>query len=420
VFLTGPGGTGKSTIVREFARQCENNGTIVALTALTGVAALQIGGQTLHSWAGIGLGKRSVADLVLKITKFSACRKRWQNTHVLVIDEVSMLSPELLEKLDRIAREIRGSPSSPFGGLQLILTGDFCQLPPVEGNRFCFESPVWKQIIHVTVYLQKVVRQTDPVFQHCLSEIRMGQCSPQTEQLLRSCIGRQLVNDLGIKPTKLYSTRKDVDRMNQLEIEKLKAQGSESKVYKAICGVENRNSITTKQRRFLITRMARNCVVPSSLELVVGAQVMLVHNLDVQAGLVNGSRGVVLALNDASVKVRFLNGLAVTLMAHTWTHQDKDTKTVVSLSQIPLILGYSGTIHKTQSQTLDYVVVDLGPTVFEYGQAYTALSRVRSLKGLQIESFQPNRIKTHPKVKQFYDELLAARRKQKNLDKKNQ
>lgn len=413
VFLTGPAGCGKTTIVQEFAKTCNNQGIIIALTALTGVAALHLGGRTLHSWAGIGLGKKSVQDLVLKILTNHKCLQRWRITQILVIDEVSMLSPYLLEKLDKIARVIRGLENVPFGGIQVIFTGDFCQLPPVKCSKFCFESPIWNQIIEESIYLTRVIRQSDPVFQQCLSEIRMGNCSQKTEAVLRSRVGRPLINNLGIVPTKLYSTRKDVNRINQVEINKLKQQGQVSKTYVATTNIESTLDLSAKQKHFLISRMEKDCVVPSRLEFVVGCQVMLVHNLDIDKGLVNGSRGVVIGLEEGSVDVRFLNSIVMKIEPHMWSYREED-HTRVTLSQIPLIVAYSGTIHKTQSQTLEYVVVDLGSSIFEYGQAYTALSRVRSLDGLQIESLQIDRIRTHPRVKAFY-EILEEKKVKKNL-----
>ena len=403
VFVTGPAGCGKSFVIQKFAQHCDQQGRHLALTALTGVAALHIGGRTLHSWAGIGLGKRHARDLVLKIKLDRRALRRWTRTQTLVIDEVSMLSPQLLEKLDTIGREVRGNPWKPFGGIQVILTGDFCQLPPVKCNKFCFESPMWNSIIDQTVYLHKIIRQTDPLFQKCLSEIRMGQCSPETEKILRQCMHRRLSNNLGIVPTKLYSTRRDVDRINQAEIEKLKQAGHECRTYHGSVNIQTDVDMSERQKQFLTKRIEKDCPVPIRLELVVGAQIMLVQNLDVEGGLVNGSRGVVTELYDYSVQVRFLNGCSVKIMPHSWEQHDKETQTTITLSQIPLILAYSGTIHKTQSQTLDYVIVDLGPTIFEYGQAYTALSRVRSLQGLQIESLKTDRIRTHPKVKAFYN-----------------
>jgi ATP-dependent DNA helicase PIF1 len=196
VFITGAGGVGKSHVIREIVTWGAETGVNVAVTAMTGCAAVLLSGKTLHSWAGIGLARESPAEL-LKIVQ-SRGASRWNKAQILVIDEVSMMTPDILEKLDYIARRIRKKPNTKFGGLQLVLVGDFCQLPPVSSNQFLFESPIWSTLIDETHNLVQIVRQKDPVFQRILTEARMGaltstrwaqcstSCSPGARRLCRS------------------------------------------------------------------------------------------------------------------------------------------------------------------------------------------------------------------------------------------
>lgn len=290
---------------------------------------------------------------------------------------------------------------------------------PGKKTKFCFESNAWKKTINKVVYFDKIIRQQDPEFCQILSEIRMGKCSDRSYKMLEACKKRKLNNKEGIKPTILYSIRKDVDRINTREINKLIEKGEEHKTFKSTFSVRSISGkkLSAKQKKMFENRCKKECQAPDELTLVNGAQVMLITNLDVEGGLVNGSRGVVTSVNNNNnndklsedvedveyVEVKFLNGIILKLTYHSWMWEEDDILAVKS--QIPLIIAYSMTIHKTQSQTLDWVIVDLGPSVFENGQAYTALSRVRSLQGLQITSFMPKRIRAHRKVIEFYETL---------------
>ena len=198
VFITGPGGVGKSYLIREIKSRLLEAGRSVGVTAMTGCAALQLecGAKTLHSWASIGLGRESVDALVAGIRRFNnqKAKARWKNTDVLIIDEVSMMTPELLEKLDSVGRIIRGKFATPMGGLQIVLVGDFCQLPPVSkdlsGNEveptLLFECSVWNEIIQKTICLKQIQRQSDPVFQRILNEARMGSLTAESVAVLES------------------------------------------------------------------------------------------------------------------------------------------------------------------------------------------------------------------------------------------
>lgn len=397
LFITGPGGTGKTTLIKMF-RQFYQRDRVINVTSTTGISALLINGTTLHSFAGIGLGNASAGALVMKVMKNQKARQRWNRVECLIIDEVSMLSPELFDKLDAIARQIRNN-NVPFGGIQLILSGDFLQLPVVGSDDFCFEAKTWNDNVNHTVYLQEIIRQSDPTFQKMLNELRMGLVTKDTRKILKSRLNIELVNDFGIKPTRLYATNARVDEINERELDKLTEDDTQFYSYDMEIEMYGRPGNT----QWTLEKFRKSCVASEELLLCKDAQVMLLHNLEADSGLVNGSRGVVMGFIDDLPVVKFLNGVEKVISQHVWDMEEHGQK-IVSGKQIPLKLAWAFTIHKAQGQTLDYVEVDLSE-VFEYGQAYVALSRVKSLEGLSLLGIDFNRIKADPKAKKFYKDL---------------
>jgi ATP-dependent DNA helicase PIF1 len=400
IFITGMAGTGKTTLIRMFRKFYQDQRNM-CVTSTTGISALLINGTTLHSFAGIGLGTGSAGALVMKVLKNQKARKRWRTVEVLIIDEVSMLSPELFDKLDAIARQVRNN-NSPFGGIQIILSGDFCQLPVVNSDDFCFEAKRWDENISHNVYLQEIIRQTDPVFQKMLNEVRMGKLSKETRRLLKSRLKVKLTNEFGIKPTRLYPTNAAVDEINERELDALADEDTDFYSYEMDIEVYGRPG----NRQWTIEKFRKNCIANEELQLCKDAQVMLLHNLDQESGLVNGSRGIITGFLEELPVVKFLNGEERIIDYHVWDMEEHGQK-LVSGKQIPLKLAWAFTIHKAQGQTLDYAEVDLRE-VFEYGQAYVALSRVKSLEGLSILGIDFNRIKCDPKAKKFYKDLSAS------------
>ncbi len=408
VFLTGPGGTGKSTIIKIFKQWCDDNERKIALTSTTGVSALLINGTTTHTFAGIGIGEDSVERLIDKILANKFVAYRWKSTAVLVIDEVSMMKPELLEKLNQIGQVVRSDPR-PFGGMQVVLTGDFAQLPPVyidEPEKFCFESSVWTQLVEKTVHLKEIMRQKDKVFQECLSEIRLGCVSEKTKKILESrVIGNVQVQKInGILPTRLFARKRNVEEINQKNVKRLKEAGHETKVYTATLKVTNKrmNEISSSYKEGLYNKINKSCPAPNQLELVVGAQVMLNFNYCIESQLVNGSRGVIVSFSGGYPIVRFIGGGEVQIAPVKWILKENDTLSVEK-EQVPLIVAYACTIHKVQGATLDLAIVDAGPSVFQFGQIYTALSRVKTLEGVYLLKLDTSKIKCHPKVEKFYE-----------------
>lgn len=400
LFLTGSGGRGKSACVNLFYKKYRYRRNI-GLTSTTGISAVLIGGSTIHSFLGIGLATASAEKLYQEIM-FSRPKKiqnRWKNLDTLIIDEVSMLTPELFDKLEFIARSIRGN-KKPFGGIQLILTGDFLQLPCIGSPKLCFEAEKWDECIgHNVIYLQKSFRQSDPVFQECLAEVRIGKLSQSTIDLLESRVDVKLTNDLGIEPTKIYALNRDVTRENEDRLNQLFKLNPELEFYQ----YEREFTVSDKNIRNAEERIEKNCVAPKLLEICVGAQVMLIYNLDQELKLVNGSRGVVIGFEGGFPKVRFMSGLEVIIPHVIWNVEENGEK-IISITQIPLKVAYAVTCHRIQGSTLDLAEIDMA-NIFEDGMAYVALSRVKDLKGLCIRNFRPDKITANSKVVEFYDRL---------------
>jgi len=412
IFLTGNAGTGKTHIINEAIDRLTAQDKLVATTALTGCAALLLGrkAKTLHSWAGIGLGRDSTAVLVAKIKKFKNLATRWKYTDTLIIDEVSMLTPELLEKLNDIAQVLRKN-SRPMGGIQCIFVGDFFQLPPVnkgpEETTFVFESPVWRQCVPTTVELTQIVRQTDPVFHTILNEARAGILSDQSLAILKS---RQNLDwkSLEIRPTLLFSRKAAVDQVNATNLKKLKGDRYTYKV-KTVTSGDHVIDLDRPEVKFAIDKLDRDAPYIPELTLAVGAQVMLLNNLLQEKGLVNGSRGIVTDFGktaEAYPIVKFRNGMVLEIGPAEWACDDFET---VKRQQVPLALAYAVTIHKAQGATLDCALIDIGRSTFECGQAYVALSRVKSLESLYIWELEKTAFITHDKVHEFYEQLATQK-----------
>lgn len=418
IFITGPSGTGKSLIISKFR---ENFSGIknIAITSTTGISSILIGGTTLHSYLGIGLGTGTPEELKEKIEKNRKVKKRWLELDILVIDEISMLSPELFDKLEKLARLLRcnnfsrlldsntgenqsidlSTKQPVFGGIQLVLSGDFLQLPVVGISKFCFESDCWGKTIESIIYLDEIVRQSDNEFQQVLNAVRYGEVTENVKKVLNKRIGVQLKNDLGIKPTRIFTTNWSVDKMNEIELDRLSENNEFYEYNMTIVFYE-----FIKNRNEAIEKLQKNCLAPSCLQLCKGAQVMLLVNLSIEKNLVNGSRGVVIGFIDDKPLVRFLNGVEEVIDYYHWEIEE-DKKEQAKISQLPLKLAWAITVHKSQGCTLDYAEIDL-KNVFEYGQAYVALSRVKTQEGLNILSIDYDSIRAHPRAVEFYKKFL--------------
>ena len=396
VFLTGKAGSGKSLLVRLFHKNYGHSRTI-GITSTTGTSAILIGGSTLYSYLGIGIGTGDVEFLYMMIKNRPYILKRWIELDTLIIDEISMLPPDLFDKLEHLARTIRRN-DKPFGGIQLILTGDFLQLPVVGSDKFCFESASWEKCVDKVIYLTENFRQGEPEFQECLSEVRVGKLSSESFDLLKSRENVVLVNDLGIKPTKLYALNKNVDAENLREVNKLFTSNPDLVFYEYNLEYE-----ILKKGFKGVDKILNNCNAPNVLELCIGVQVMLLYNMDLDAKLANGSRGVVVRFDHDLPVVRFITGEERIIDHYMWKIQENGTD-IMTILQIPLKIAYAVSIHKSQGVTLDYVEIDM-EGIFEDGQAYVALSRSSTLKGLSIKNFKVGTIFANRKAVEFYENL---------------
>lgn len=396
LFLTGSAGTGKSYVINTFVKEKKTSKKI-AITATTGTAAILLNGTTLFSYLGIGLGNQSADLMLIQLQKKKFYQKRWVDLDVLIIDEISMLSPELFDKLEIVARSIR-KDSRPFGGIQLILTGDFFQLPNInQKDLFCFDADSWSSCIDNNIInLDFNFRQEeDDSFQRCLSELRYGILQDDTIKILKSRENAVLKNEFGILPTKIYSLNVNVDEENEFQINKLNDLHDDLEFFRYEIDID-----ASRRVDMLEEKLKKVCNAPFVLEICKDAQVMLLYNMDIESKLVNGSRGVIIGFENDNPKVRFLSGHVRVIQRKSYEIEENG-KVVVTASQIPLKLAYATTIHKSQGMTIDYAEIDMNG-IFEYGQAYTALSRVKSLDGLILKNFNPKVVKTHPRVIEFY------------------
>ena len=391
VFFTGAGGCGKSFLLQTLRKEYDNQQGVYT-TATTGIAATNIGGTTLHSFAGIGLGQGTLQDVIENVSRFYKNVSRWRTARMLIIDEVSMLSADLFELIEAVARHFRQNQSF-FGGLQMVFVGDFCQLPPVskdanKKNRMLFESPVWKQADIKQFQLKTVFRQKESDMIHALSDIRVGNVSERAQLFLQS-VCRPLTFEDGIEPTKLYARNSNVDAENTQRLALLEG---ESKTYIV------RSTGSDKDKADL----ERNCMAANTINLKVGAQVMYLVNA-FEMNLFNGSRGVVTgfcALTGFPF-VRFMGHTEPVLVQLFRWEKKLGREILAERFQLPLKLAWAITIHKSQGMSIDRLVISL-KDCFECGQAYVALSRATCSSGLSLSSFDASAITANPAVIAYY------------------
>lgn len=427
LFITGPGGVGKTHLIQKFIDSANERNKNVQVCALTGCASLLLGSsaKTIHSWSGIKLAKGSKKTVVEQALSTKGAKKKWKNIDILIIDEVSMMSKKIFEILEEIAR-ISKTTTKPFGGIQLILSGDFFQLPPIgnsnepETCEFCFESDKWKSVIPLDnhIELTTMFRQKDPKYIEILSQVRIGQLTIENANILKEHCNKTYGQTSNNNITKLFPLKAKVDSINTKMFDQIE---SENHNYQVECkydcttyletGVNISSQILTACRKLSNTQkdyetnsLMLNSSCEADLNLKINTLVMCTINLDLDNGICNGSQGVIVDLigQDSIPLVKFKNGMQVLIQKHSWQSFDYPT---IAIKQYPLKLAYALTVHKIQGATLDMAEIDVGSSVFEYGQTYVAMSRVKSIEGLYLRDFNPNKIKVNEKVIKFYNRI---------------
>jgi ATP-dependent DNA helicase PIF1 len=423
IFLTGPGGSGKTELIKRMVAYCEDKQKKFQVCALTGCAAILLNckAKTVHSWAGLGLANGTPDEVVRKVISNLFKMKAWKKVDVLIIDEVSMMSQKIFEILDMVGRRIRKKGAKPFGGIQVIFSGDFYQLPPVGNDpissAFCFESAQWATTFDTVVQLKTIFRQTDKTYTDILNQIRVGKLYRSGLEQLNKHVNKPIPADLLFKPSILLPKRKDVELINANELAKLGAVEQYTYVLSKVKPTElapvNKSNgekdwadISDSQKEMEYTGLINNIMADKEILLKKGTQVMCIANIDMESPtpVVNGSQGVIIEFVGGLPVVQFGSGDKRTIGYHNWVSENFQS---IGIKQIPLIHAWAITIHKAQGVSLDLAQIDVGSSIFECGQTYVALSRVKSLEGLYLTALDPRKIKVSKKVQDYYTTLLG-------------
>lgn len=384
VFLTGAAGSGKTYVLNQYLDYLRKHHVDVGITASTGIAATHMNGVTIHSWSGLGIRDSITEKEVEELYEKAYLKRRITNTDVLVIDEISMLNAGQLDAVDAICRRFKES-SQPFGGIQVVLSGDFFQLPPVSQGDvtvgFVTESNAWHALDINVCYLEEQHRHEDDDLIGILNQIRTNTVTEDVWELLRTCYKRSFHE--GMIPTKLYTHNVDVDMINTKELEALDEEARTYEMY-------------GDGSKGLVTSLKKSCLAPETLELKVGATVMFVKN-NFEVGYVNGTLGTVIDFDASGLPVvETFSGDEIVASHESWSITEGGEE-LAAISQVPLRLAWAITVHKSQGMSLDASVMDLSKS-FVAGMGYVALSRVRSLKGLCLMGLNETALQVNPYV----------------------
>lgn len=386
VFMTGPAGTGKSHLLKYILDILTNEeGKKVYVTSSTGVSALSIGGTTIHRFAGIGLGDGTVAESIRSASTYA--KAKWLKCDTLIIDEISMINAELFTKLDLVARAVRAN-DTPFGGIQLVICGDFFQLPPVTG-KYAFQCPAWRASLDSVILLNEIHRQSELTLVEGLNEMRHGRVSDAFIELLTKDEEEFYRQGNGVLPSRLLSKNRDVDEINQRELAALQTP---------------KVTFTSKDWSLSSsTKMDDYFPVGSELTLAEGAQVILLKNVD---GYVNGTRGVVKEMVGDTVQVTDKNGQTYTVVPQVFEAREQG-RVIATRTALPIKLAWSISIHRSQGLSIDYLDINLRG-VFSPAQAYVAISRATNLAGLRVSGLSSTVVYCNDDVVAYYDALENA------------
>jgi len=374
------------------------------VTSTTGIAAVNVKGQTIHSWAGVGICNKPIEKAVEDIIKKSSVRRQIQKCKMLAIDEISMLNINTFEYIDAVLRRVRGA-DEPFAGIQVIFIGDFFQLPPVEKNKdneaakYCFEAKLWKELDLETVQLTKNYRQEEEDFIAALSNMRVNSLSEKDIALLKS--RETQLDTYQTDILHIFATNEEAQRYNEVKFKHL--DSTECRLC-AVDGIYRGGEFTSRaantKDEFTLKMLDETCRAEKDILLKTGCRVMLLINLDFEKGLINGSCGVVREIEDDYVLVNFDNGCLYEIQKHDFEYYRNDVL-IAARKQLALKLAYGITIQKSQGITLEDLVVDCS-RIFEKGQAYVALSRIKRLEGLHLKSFSPIKVMADERIVEFY------------------
>ena len=406
VLLTGPAGSGKTFLLNQYVAFLKKNGVGVAITASTGIAATHIGGRTIHSWAGIGIKDSLSATDIKNLTKKTYLKNQFQKVEVLVIDEISMLHAHRLDMINFVCQAFKKN-FLPFGGMQVIMSGDFFQLPPISPGsgeaEFVYKSDIWKNMDLRICYLDEQYRHNDQKMIKVLSSFRQNKVDGEIVKILGDRINKKPKNN--IKPIRLFTHNIDVDAINEAELQKISSP-------------EFPYQMSSEGDKKLTESLIKNCLAPQTLILKKGALVMFVKNKfkDEKTVYVNGTMGTVVAFGEKNWPIVSLNsGEEILVTPDAWTIDD-DGAVLAKITQIPLRLAWAITVHKSQGMTLEAAEIDLSRS-FGYGMGYVALSRLKSLEGLYLSGINDMAYKLDPQVFAYDQELLLLSEEAKNNTK---
>jgi ATP-dependent exoDNAse (exonuclease V) alpha subunit len=391
LLITGSAGTGKSTILKAIISYYKRNNINIGITASTGIAATLINGITLHSYLKIGINNKPVDELYNDLVnrKNKKDYNKLLKLEVLIIDEISMIDNVLFSKIAAYLSLIK-QIKKPFGNVQIILCGDFFQLPPIN-NTYCFMSKIWKKLKIHTIELKIQMRQIeDKHFQNILENIKHNNITDEIYEELEKLKYNKIDND--IKPTILYSKNIDIDKINNNEFNKLiKNYNYKTYIFPIEYDKEN------KKISNYIKKLDN-----TEITLCKGLQIMITHNIDINNKIVNGTRAIIKEIDYPNIIIQTINNQTYTISYVKYINEfDND----IEYNYIPIKLAYAISIHRSQGVTLDYIQLDLGDSIFEYGMSYVALSRAKKLNSICLTNLSRNAFKINDLVIEFHNSI---------------